>query len=74
MADKLMYLPKLYPCSLQLVDKTLDIQLNEPANQNSLKLISQRIGKNYNKTLGTFVKNSPMSPPFLKIPERKGKI
>ena len=44
--------------------KRLDTQLNEPTNQIP-KLLSQRIRKRYNKTLGTSVLNSPMSPPSL---------
>ena len=36
--------------------------MNQPINQP--KLLSQRIRKRYNKTLGTSVINSLMSPPF----------
>ena len=43
MADKVMYIPnddtQNYPfCRLQLVVETLDTQLNEPTNQNPLKV------------------------------------
>ena len=43
MVDKFMYIPNL---------KSLETQLNEPANQNrkSLTLLSQRIRKLYDKT------------------------
>ena len=43
-------------------------ELNEPINQNLLKhpkLLSQRIWKRYDKTLGTIVINSPLSSPSL---------
>ena len=65
MVDKLMCIPKddKHPfCSLQLVIETnqpIKIQLKTP------KLLSQRIRKYYNKTLGTGVLKGPMSSPFL---------
>ena len=43
MASELLYIPngdiQNYPiCRLQFVDETFDIQLNEPASQNSIKV------------------------------------
>ena len=55
MHDSFMYIPNYCPvCRLQLVVETLGTQLNETTNQNSIKvskLLSQRIRKDYNKTL-----------------------
>ena len=73
MADKLMYIPnddtQNYSLRrLQLMVEMFKHILNESTNQNSVKaakLVSQRIGKRYCKTLGTSVINSPMSPPSL---------
>ena len=47
--------------------KHLDTQLEEPTNQNSIKVpkFQQQIRKCYYKTLGTSIINNPMSPPFL---------
>ena len=61
MADKSMYLPnddtQNYPfCRLELVIETLETQLNESTNHNSLKspkVLSQRIRKRNYKTLET---------------------
>ena len=41
--------------------KSLNIELNEPANQNSLKSTKSTNKKCYYKTLGTSVLNSPLS-------------
>ena len=47
--------------------KRLDAQLNEPTNQKLIKVpkVVKPTNKktNYNKTLGTSVTNSPLSPP-----------
>ena len=49
-------------------------QLNEPTNQNSHKLLIQRIWKRYDKTLRTSVANSLLSPfilsPYLCLSDR----
>ena len=48
--------------------KCFNVNLNKPINKNSVKspeLLSQQIRKPYHKTLGTSVRNSPMSPPSL---------
>ena len=48
--------------------KRLDTQINEPTNQNSIKvpkIVKPTNKKNYYKTLGTSVINDPMSPPSL---------
>ena len=37
--------------------------LNDNTQNNRQKLLSKRIGQCYDKTLGTRVLNSPMSPP-----------
>ena len=72
MADKLIY--KTSPTKIQIMYfilmKSVDTQLNEPANQNSIKVpkVVQRTNKKgYYKTFRTSVINSPMSPPSLKI-------
>ena len=82
MADKLMYIPNDdtpsvdYNSQLKRLDtqlneqSSLDTQLNEQSNQIVIKvpmLLSQQIRKRYNKTLGTTVINSQMSPPSLLI-------
>ena len=51
--------------------KRLDTQLNEPNNQNSRKLLSQRIRKRYYKTLETSVINSSLFPLLLRIRPNK---
>ena len=71
MADKLMYIPnddtQTYPfCRLQYRLKRLDFQLNEPANQNSIKgtkVFKPTNKKRYYKTLRTSVINS-LNVPF----------
>ena len=45
--------------------KPLDTPLNEPTNQNSIKVSKKRISKRYHKFFKTSVINSPMSPPSL---------
>ena len=48
--------------------KRLDTQLNEPTNQNLIKvpkIVKPMNKKVFYKTLGTGVINSPMSPPLL---------
>ena len=60
MADKLIYIPyddtQNYTfCRLKLVIETFEHELKERTNQNSLKLLSQRLRKRYHKTLGTSV-------------------
>ena len=70
-----MYIPndetQNYPfCKLELVMKTLNTQPNDPTNQNSLKshcFKPTNKRKRSDKTLGTSVKNSPMSPPSLSV-------
>ena len=59
-----------YPSELQLVFENLDTQLNEPTNQNTLKV--PKVVKPTNKKMllydmGSSVINSPMSPPSLQI-------
>ena len=47
--------------------KSLDNQLNDPTNQNSIKVpnvVKPKNKKRYYKTLGTSVINSPLSPPL----------
>ena len=61
MADKSMYIPnddtQNYPFfRLKIVVESSDTELDEPTNQNSIKIskfLSQRIRKRYYKTLGT---------------------
>ncbi len=77
MADKLMYITNddtqnynFRKKNLQL--KRLNTKLNESTNQTSLKslkLLSQRIGKRYYKTLETSAINSPLSPLSLRKKE-----
>ena len=46
----------------------MDTNLNEPTNQNSIKVpivVGQQIRKRHHKTLGTSVITNPMSPPSL---------
>ena len=70
MAGKMMYIPnddtQNYPsCRLQLVVENLDIQLNDPTNQNSILvpiIIKQTNKKTFYKTLGTCVINNSLSP------------
>ena len=70
MADRLMYIPndetQNYPfCRLQLV-----VALNEPTNQNSmkvLKVVKPTNKKIYYKALRTSVINSPFSPPYMNM-------
>ena len=53
---------------LQLVVETLDTQLNELTNQNSInvsKVVIQQIRKGYYETLGKRIMNRPMSNPSL---------
>ena len=50
--------------------KRLDTKLNEPTNQNSIKvpkIVNQTNRKRYHLTLGTSVMNSPMSLPTQKV-------
>ena len=50
-------------CRFQLVVEPLNIQLNEPTNQNSIKVskvVKPTNKKSYYKTLRTSVINSPM--------------
>ena len=77
MNDVLMYIRDYNKQNYSSVDynkwlKRLDIQLNEPTNQNSIEVpkLSSRVRKYYYKTLGTSVINSEMSPPSLEIRER----
>ena len=65
MAVKLIYIQNYPICKLLLV--SLDTQLNESANQNSIKVPKVARPRN-NKTWVTSVINSPMSlPPLLGI-------
>ena len=51
---------------LKLAVETLDTQINQPTNQNAIKVskvVKPSNKKQYHKTLGTSVINSPISPP-----------
>ena len=65
MADKLMFI-KITPVDYTQWLKRLDTQLNEPTNQNSIKVpkvVKLTNKKHYYKTLGASdVINSPLSP------------
>ena len=76
MTEKLIYIPndntQITPSSVYYNYwlKRLDTQLNDPTNQNLVKvpkLLGQRIRIDYWKTLGTGVINCPMSPPSLTL-------
>ena len=79
MTDNFMYIPnnytKYYPfCRLNKLLKRSSTKLNKPTNHIQLKspkLLSQRIGKRYYKTLRTSLINSPLSPPSLYINSEK---
>ena len=63
-----MYIPdndtQNYFCILQKSLKLFDTQLNEPINQNLIK-VPKVVKPTHKKTFGTGVINSPMSPPSL---------
>ena len=73
MADKVLYIPNNYTqnysyCRLQFMVKHLDTQLNQPTNQNLIKVpkVVKQMNKDcYYNTLGTSVINGQMSPPSL---------
>ena len=75
MADKVIYIPKddtqyysFWRLQKVVKMKCFNTNLNKPISQKSVKspeLLSQQIKKPYHKTLGTSVRNSPMSPPSL---------
>ena len=71
MADKLMYIPNRftqnYPIiRLKLVVERLDTQLNEPSNQDYIKVnLTKPTNKKLIKLFGTSVINNLMPPPSL---------
>ena len=73
MTYKLMYAPN-DDTQNSLVDyisglNVWTLNIYEPTNQKSVKLLTQRIRKLYYKTLGTSVLNSPMSPSLYGWPQ-----
>ena len=68
MADKLMQSPMKIHKIAPSVDYNQWPKLNEPTNQNSikvLKVVTPTNKKHFNETLGTSLITSPMSPPSL---------